>query len=141
MAKVRNIFAAVYIQYRGEVRFAHASISNILRRSDASGLLTTVTRRVIAINFVVFRVCKFFHCAANTLIFSGFEAKNVKASGAPPQAPMGELTAPPHTPLLVSGWAPPPAAPPTNRPPYSPIPRSATGNGALSLPYPSVVTY
>ena len=67
-----------------------------------------------------------FHCAANTLIFSGFEAKNVKASGAPPQAPMGELTALPHTPLLVSGWAPPPAAPPTNRPPYSPIPRSAT---------------
>ena len=75
------------------------------------------------------RVCKFFHCAANTLIFSGFEAKNVKASGAPPQAPMGELTALPHTPLLVSGWAPPPAAPPTNRPPlpYSLIPRSATG--------------
>ena len=71
-------------------------------------------------------VCKFFHCAANTLIFSGFEAKNVKASGAPPQAPMGELTALPHTPLLVSGWAPPLAAPPTNRPPYSPIPRSAT---------------
>ena len=69
------------------------------------------------------RVC---NCAANTLIFSGFEAKNVKASGAPPQAPMGELTALPHTPLLVSGWAPPPAAPPTNRPPYSPIPRSAT---------------
>ena len=28
------------------------------------------------------RVCKFFHCAANTLIFSGFEAKNAKASGA-----------------------------------------------------------
>ena len=72
-----------------------------------------------------------FHCAANTLIFSGFEAKNVKASGAPPQAPMGELTALPHTPLLVSGWAPPPAAPPTNRPPYSPIPRSATDRYAV----------
>ena len=90
---------------------------------------------VVAINFGVVtinlirclsRVCKFFHCAANTLIFSGFEAKNVKASGAEPQAPMGELTALPHTPLLVSGWAPPPAAPPTIRPPYSPIPRSAT---------------
>ena len=51
----------------------------------------------------------------------------MKASGAPPQAQMGELTALPHTPLLVSGWASPPAAPPTNRPPYSPIPRSATG--------------
>ena len=67
------------------------------------------------------RVCKFFHCATNTLIFSGFEAKNVKASGAPPQAPMGELTALSHTPLLVSRCAPPPATPPTNRPPIAPF--------------------
>ena len=68
------------------------------------------------------REYKFFHCAANTLIFSGFEAKNAKASGASPQAPTGELTALPHTRV-----GPAPGRPSNQPPPYSPIPRSATG--------------
>ena len=73
------------------------------------------------------RVCKFFHCAANTLIFSGYEAKNVKASGAPPQAPMGEITAPLYP--LAGEWVDPAPGRPSNQPPpppHSPIPRSAT---------------
>ena len=120
---------AIYIHHNDNIEEKYGLLANILRHSDQTPVddrCRNKFRRCRNKFRCLSRVCKFFHCAANTLIFSGFEAKNVKASGAPPQAPMGELTALPHTPLLVSGWAPPPAAPPTNRPPYSPIPRSAT---------------